>query len=122
MTKEWIAVLRAADAAARWHVHQRHKGVAEEPYVNHLLEVATARSGVVAIDSIFNIIEPMKREGRPVGRRHLISVVVGDERAADGTINCRESGSARGQIEKLSVGVKLMHAHPRRRESLTCRS
>jgi len=41
MTKEWIAVLRAADAAARWHVHQRHKGVAEEPYVNHLLEVAT---------------------------------------------------------------------------------
>jgi (p)ppGpp synthase/HD superfamily hydrolase len=41
MTKEWIAVLRAADAAARWHVHQRRKGVAEEPYINHLLEVAT---------------------------------------------------------------------------------
>jgi hypothetical protein len=41
MTKEWITVLRAADAAARWHVHQRRKGAAEEPYVNHLLEVAT---------------------------------------------------------------------------------
>jgi (p)ppGpp synthase/HD superfamily hydrolase len=41
MSKEWIAVLRAADAAARWHVHQRRKGAAEEPYVNHLLEVAT---------------------------------------------------------------------------------
>jgi (p)ppGpp synthase/HD superfamily hydrolase len=40
MAKEWIAVLRAADAAARWHVHQRRKGAAEEPYVNHLLEVA----------------------------------------------------------------------------------
>jgi (p)ppGpp synthase/HD superfamily hydrolase len=40
MSKEWIAVLRAADAAARWHVHQRRKGIAEEPYVNHLLEVA----------------------------------------------------------------------------------
>jgi hypothetical protein len=40
MAKEWIAVLRAADAAARWHVHQRRKGPAEEPYVNHLLEVA----------------------------------------------------------------------------------
>jgi (p)ppGpp synthase/HD superfamily hydrolase len=39
--KEWIAVLRAADAAARWHVHQRRKGAAEEPYINHLLEVAT---------------------------------------------------------------------------------
>jgi (p)ppGpp synthase/HD superfamily hydrolase len=41
MAKEWIAILRAADAAARWHVHQRRKGAAEEPYVNHLLEVAT---------------------------------------------------------------------------------
>jgi hypothetical protein len=25
MAKEWIAVLRAAAAAARWHVHQRRK-------------------------------------------------------------------------------------------------
>jgi len=41
MAKEWIAVLRAADAAARWHVHQRRKGAAGEPYINHLLEVAT---------------------------------------------------------------------------------
>jgi (p)ppGpp synthase/HD superfamily hydrolase len=39
--KEWIAVLRAADAAARWHVHQRRKGLAQEPYINHLLEVAS---------------------------------------------------------------------------------
>jgi GTP diphosphokinase / guanosine-3',5'-bis(diphosphate) 3'-diphosphatase len=39
--KEWLSVLRAADAAARWHVHQRRKGAAEEPYVNHLLEVAS---------------------------------------------------------------------------------
>ena len=41
MAKEWIAVLKSADAAARWHVHQRRKGAAEEPYINHLLEVAT---------------------------------------------------------------------------------
>jgi len=34
-------VLRAADQAARWHVEQRRKGVAEEPYINHLLEVAS---------------------------------------------------------------------------------
>src|SRR4051794_38974787 len=38
--KEWLLVLKAADAAARWHVHQRRKGSAEEPYINHLLEVA----------------------------------------------------------------------------------
>ena len=39
--KEWIAALRAADMAARWHVHQRRKGIAQEPYINHLLEVAS---------------------------------------------------------------------------------
>jgi (p)ppGpp synthase/HD superfamily hydrolase len=38
--KDWISVLKAADAAARWHVHQRRKGAAKEPYINHLLEVA----------------------------------------------------------------------------------
>ncbi|MSO90686.1 MAG: bifunctional (p)ppGpp synthetase/guanosine-3',5'-bis(diphosphate) 3'-pyrophosphohydrolase [Acetobacteraceae bacterium] len=36
----WITVLHAADTAARWHVHQRRKGEAGEPYINHLLEVA----------------------------------------------------------------------------------
>jgi (p)ppGpp synthase/HD superfamily hydrolase len=39
--KEWVSVLQAADAAARWHVHQRRKGSAQEPYINHLLEVAS---------------------------------------------------------------------------------
>src|SRR5215204_4826560 len=39
--KEWITVLQAADAAARWHVHQKRKGAAQEPYINHLLEVAS---------------------------------------------------------------------------------
>src|SRR5215831_18536964 len=38
--KDWVTVLKAADAAARWHVHQRRKGAAQEPYINHLLEVA----------------------------------------------------------------------------------
>ena len=33
-------MLKAADAAARWRVHQRRKGAAKEPYVNRLLEVA----------------------------------------------------------------------------------
>lgn len=37
---EWMRVLEAADAAARWHAHQRRKGTAAEPYVNHVLEVA----------------------------------------------------------------------------------
>jgi GTP diphosphokinase / guanosine-3',5'-bis(diphosphate) 3'-diphosphatase len=41
VAKESIMVLRAADAAACWHVHQRRKGAAKEPYINHLLEITT---------------------------------------------------------------------------------
>jgi len=43
-----VTVLRAADAAARWHVNQRRKGAAQEPYVTHLFEsmlVAEATAG-----------------------------------------------------------------------------
>jgi hypothetical protein len=36
----WITVLKAADTAAFWHTHQRRKGEYEEPYINHLIEVA----------------------------------------------------------------------------------
>ena len=39
--KERVSVLRAAYAAAQWHVHQRRKGAAQESYINHLLEVAS---------------------------------------------------------------------------------
>lgn len=35
-----VKVMQAADAAAKWHVHQRRKGPGQEPYTNHLLEVA----------------------------------------------------------------------------------
>jgi (p)ppGpp synthase/HD superfamily hydrolase len=38
---ELVSVMRAADAVARWHVNQRRKGSAAEPYINHLLEVAS---------------------------------------------------------------------------------
>jgi (p)ppGpp synthase/HD superfamily hydrolase len=40
MTSTTVEVLRAADFAARRHAAQRRKGAAQEPYVNHLLEVA----------------------------------------------------------------------------------
>jgi (p)ppGpp synthase/HD superfamily hydrolase len=39
--EDWIRVLNAADTAARWHVEQHRKGRAQEPYINHLLEVAS---------------------------------------------------------------------------------
>lgn len=34
-------ILEAAHQAALWHRHQRRKGEAAEPYINHLLEVAS---------------------------------------------------------------------------------
>ena len=40
MDGDLLRVLRAAEVAAEWHVGQRRKGAAQEPYVNHLLEVA----------------------------------------------------------------------------------
>lgn len=41
MVNELIIVTKAAVRAAHWHSDQRRKGAAQEPYVNHLLEVAS---------------------------------------------------------------------------------
>ncbi|MCW3473430.1 HD domain-containing protein [Limobrevibacterium gyesilva] len=38
--QHWVTVLKAAETAAQWHARQRRKGAAQEPYINHLLEVA----------------------------------------------------------------------------------
>lgn len=35
-----LVILKAARVAAEWHADQRRKGVRQEPYVNHLIEVA----------------------------------------------------------------------------------
>src|SRR5262245_26993902 len=40
MSTDIALVTRAADFAARRHVNQRRKGAAQEPYFNHLAEVA----------------------------------------------------------------------------------
>ena len=36
-----VAIMKAADFAARKHTHQKRKGEEAEPYLNHLIEVAT---------------------------------------------------------------------------------
>jgi len=40
MNADLLLVARASDFAARRHINQRRKGVAGEPYLNHLVEVA----------------------------------------------------------------------------------
>ncbi len=41
LTEKALRIVRGANYAAQIHVGQRRKGVAAEPYINHLLEVAT---------------------------------------------------------------------------------
>jgi guanosine-3',5'-bis(diphosphate) 3'-pyrophosphohydrolase len=41
MADPCIAVLKVAEAAARWHADQKSKGTSGVPYINHLLEVAS---------------------------------------------------------------------------------
>jgi hypothetical protein len=36
-----VAIMRAADYAARKHARQKRKGEEAEPYLNHLIEVAS---------------------------------------------------------------------------------
>jgi hypothetical protein len=57
--KEWLLVLKAADAATRWHVHQGRKGPAEE-------RLAAARQPGPA-----SAFEPIRRQG-PRLRRGLM--------------------------------------------------
>jgi len=41
MNEDTLLIARALDFAARKHVDQRRKGEAEEPYINHVAEVAS---------------------------------------------------------------------------------
>jgi GTP diphosphokinase / guanosine-3',5'-bis(diphosphate) 3'-diphosphatase len=45
-------ILDAAHQAAQWHVEQRRKGAAKEPYLNHLIEVAALVASVGAPEDV----------------------------------------------------------------------
>jgi (p)ppGpp synthase/HD superfamily hydrolase len=88
--KEWIKVLKAADAAARWHVHQRRKGTAKEPYVNHLLEVATlVAEGTDAEVTDDKTLEKAERKTRQVETAHKKSQRAKILKLADKTSDLR---------------------------------
>jgi guanosine-3',5'-bis(diphosphate) 3'-pyrophosphohydrolase len=38
---DWVTVMKAAETAARWHAHQKKKGAAQDPFIDHLLAVAS---------------------------------------------------------------------------------
>jgi len=59
-----VAVMKAADFAARKHTNQRRKGDAAEPYLNHLIEVANlvaeasdGRADVVVAALLHDVVE-----------------------------------------------------------------
>ena len=70
-TKGWITnewVLELPMAAVRWHVRQWRKGSAEEPYINHLLEVAnlvtaTMQDGSKLVSLIDQLIVALREGG-----------------------------------------------------------
>lgn len=70
-------VLRAAAFAAEVHTHQRRKGAAAEPYVNHVLEVGAALAAAgaplaaVLAGLLHDTIEDGASAGRPVTEAEL---------------------------------------------------
>ena len=47
-----MRILRAASLASQWHAKQRRKGADQEPYINHLIEVAALVSAAGAGDDV----------------------------------------------------------------------
>jgi guanosine-3',5'-bis(diphosphate) 3'-pyrophosphohydrolase len=76
-------VTEAALAAARWHSGQRRKGGADEPYVNHLLEVASLVSKATGGDDIDLVIAVLHDAIEDQGiSRSLIAEQFGDDVAS----------------------------------------
>jgi (p)ppGpp synthase/HD superfamily hydrolase len=84
---ELILISRAANLAAQWHVHQRRKGKAGEPYVNHLLEVASlvteatggSESNVTIAALLHDAIEDQNVKAETIARefgQHVADIVL----------------------------------------------
>lgn len=70
-------ILRATAFAAEVHTHQRRKGAAAEPYVNHVIEVGAALAGAgapltaILAGLLHDTIEDGASAGRPVTEAEL---------------------------------------------------
>jgi (p)ppGpp synthase/HD superfamily hydrolase len=47
-----LKIIHAAHLASQWHARQRRKGANQEPYINHLIEVAALVSAAGACDDV----------------------------------------------------------------------
>ncbi len=66
-----VAIMRAADFAARKHTNQKRKGEEAEPYLNHLIEVAAlvAEATDGRPDAVIAALLHDAVEDPPTGRR-----------------------------------------------------
>jgi (p)ppGpp synthase/HD superfamily hydrolase len=53
-----IAMLKAAETAARWHADQKSKGTSGAPYINHMLEAASLVAEAISSSSLGTIRKP----------------------------------------------------------------
>jgi (p)ppGpp synthase/HD superfamily hydrolase len=77
-------VMEAALTAARWHSSQRRKGSVDEPYINHLLEVASLVSKTTRGNDINLVVAALLHdaiEDQGIGRS-LIAQQFGDDVAS----------------------------------------
>src|SRR5271163_1259346 len=61
-----VTIMKAADFAARKHTNQKRKGEVAEPYLNHLIEVATlvAEARPFAVENVVAA-APLPESSRP---------------------------------------------------------
>jgi (p)ppGpp synthase/HD superfamily hydrolase len=109
-------ILDAAHQAAQWHVEQRRKGAAQEPYVNHLIEVAALVASVCAPEDVIcaallhDAIEDQKISAKVI--EGLFGAAIADmvrEVTDDKTLPKEERKAAQiAHAPHLSPGAKLI--------------
>jgi guanosine-3',5'-bis(diphosphate) 3'-pyrophosphohydrolase len=115
--KELVSVLRAADAAACWHAHQRRKGAAQEPYINHLLEVAKlvaeatggAEPDPVIAALLHDAIEDQAVQAETIARERVAEIVmeVTDDKSLPKDVRKRRQVEDAPKISREAKLVKL---------------
>ena len=114
MTADIVTILKAAEAAARWHAGQRRKGAAGEPYINHPLEVARLVAEAVdgndaSLIAAAFLHDAVEDQNIPLG---LIAAMFGDDTAALVAEVTDDKSLPKAERKRLQV-EKAPHQSPR---------
>jgi guanosine-3',5'-bis(diphosphate) 3'-pyrophosphohydrolase len=111
-----IKILNAARMASQWHVDQRRKGAAAEPYVNHLIEVADlvatagAHEDVICAALLHDAIEDQKITAEMIAELFGADVAAMVCEVTDNKALVKEERKALqvAHAPNLSAGAKLI--------------